>query len=71
MDKQLYRALLMLVNDKKSMELLKEYAEAKIALHHKQLEAAKDHHDILRIQGAIAELRRFKTLRDEVTKGAE
>ena len=71
MDKQLYRALLMLVNDKKSMELLVEYAEAKISLHHKQLESSKDHHDILRIQGAIAELRRFKTLRDEVVKGAE
>ena len=71
MDKQLYRALLMLVNDKKSMELLIEYAEAKIALHHKQLEDSKDHHDILRLQGAIAELRRFKTLRDEVIKGAE
>jgi hypothetical protein len=35
------------------------------------LEKQKDPQRILEVQGAITELRRFKTLRDEVIKGAE
>jgi len=44
------------------MQRLPEYAAARIAHHQKLLETAKDHHRILEIQGAIAELRRFETL---------
>jgi glutaredoxin-related protein len=35
------------------------------------LETTKDHHHILEIQGAIAELKRFETLRDEVIEGSK
>jgi len=71
MDKEFYRAMLMLVNDKKQMDLLLEYTSGKISLLRTQLETTKEHSRILEMQGAIAELRRFKTLRDEVIKGAE
>ena len=60
MDQQFYRSLLLLVNTKDHMDLLHKYVAARI-----------DHHRVLEIQGSIAELRRFKTLRDEVVKGAE
>ena len=53
------------------MDLLHEYVSVRIAAYHQQLENTKDHQRILEIQGAIAELRRFKTLRDEMIKGAE
>jgi len=53
------------------MALLLEYTLAKIALLHTQLECTKDHERVLEIQGSIAELRRFRTLRDEVIAGAK
>lgn len=59
------------MNDKNNMDLLQEYVSARIAQYHKQLEGAKEHQRVLEIQGAIAELKRIDTLRDEVTKGAE
>jgi hypothetical protein len=71
MDKQFYRSLLILVNTKDHMDLLNEYVSARISHYHQQLENTKDHQRVLEIQGAISELRRFKTLRDEVIKGAE
>jgi len=71
MDKQLYRSLLLLVNNKDCMALLNEYVSARIAQYYRQIETAKEHSRVLEIQGAIAELRRFKTLRDETIKGAE
>lgn len=71
MDQQFYRSLLLLVNTKDHMDLLHKYVSARIDHFHHQLENTKDHHRVLEIQGSIAELRRFKTLRDEVTKGAE
>jgi hypothetical protein len=61
MTKSLYRFLLLLVNNKEQMQRLQDYAAARIAHHQKLLETAKDHHRILEIQGAIAELRRFET----------
>jgi|TARA_R110001606_G_scaffold344532_2_gene493292 glycerol-3-phosphate responsive antiterminator len=71
MDKTFYRAMLPLVNDKKQMELLLEYTLGKIALLQVQMETIKDHNRIIEMQGAIAELRRFRTLRDEVIKGSK
>tara|TARA_R100000935_G_scaffold26819_1_gene46947 strand:+ start:2143 stop:2358 length:216 start_codon:yes stop_codon:yes gene_type:complete len=71
MDRELYRSLLYFVNDKKQMDLLQKYVVAKISLLHRQMENLQNHHEILKVQGAIAELRRFKTLRDETIKGAE
>lgn len=53
------------------MDLINTYVEARIFVLRDQLETTKSHERILEIQGAIAELRRFKTLREEVLKGAE
>jgi|TARA_R110002124_G_C8875426_1_gene508061 hypothetical protein len=63
--------MLPLVNDKEQYSSLKDYAKARIWYYHGLLETAKDHQRVLQIQGAIAELKRIETLRDEVTKGAE
>ena len=71
MDKTFYRAMLPLVNDKKQMDLLLEYTLVKIALLQVQMETTKDHSRIIEMQGAIAELRRFRTLRDEVIRGSK
>jgi hypothetical protein len=71
MDKSFYRLLLPLVNNRELMNLLQEYAAARIEGCRDLLEKQKDPQRILEVQGAITELRRFKTLRDEVIKGAE
>jgi len=71
MDRDLCRLLLLLVNEKDNMDRLRAYAEARIEQHRSNLEKQKDRDRILEIQGAIAELRRLATLRDEVIKGAE
>ena len=71
MDKNLYRLLLPLVNNKEQMDLLHDYVAARIEGLRDLLEKQKDPKRILEIQGAITELRRFKTLRDEVIKGAD
>ena len=71
MDKQFYRSLLLLVNTTEQMDLLHKYAAARIEGLRDLLEKQKDPQRILEVQGAIKELRRFKTLRDEVIKGAE
>lgn len=69
--KQFYRSLLLLVNNEEQMERLTSYADTRIETLRNQLEKQKDRDRVLEIQGAIAELRRFSTLRDEVIKEAE
>lgn len=71
MQKQTYRSLLPLVNEKEQMDRLQEYVDARIDHHRSTLEVLDDVNRIREAQGAIKELRRFKTLRDEVIKGAE
>jgi len=71
MDKQFFRALLLLVNTKTQYSLLKEYAAKRIDLLQAQLSTELDMDRVKRMQGSIAELRRIETLRDEVIKGAE
>jgi len=71
MDKQFIRSLLPLVNDKTSMELLQTYADARISQHLNQMSREKDMERVKRIQGAVAELRRISTLRDEIIIGAK
>jgi hypothetical protein len=71
MDKDLYRSLLPLVNDKTSMELLMQYAEARIPSLHNALEQAQNIEAVRALQGRISELRRFKTLREEVLEGSK
>lgn len=71
MDKKQYRDLLVLVNDADKMDLLKDYVGHRINTMRDQLEKLTDVDQIKATQGAIRELRRFYTLRDEVLKGAE
>jgi len=71
MDKEFYRALLPLVNDKQAMEILEGYAVDRIRALHTALEQAQSLEALRSLQGRISELRRFKTLRDEVLKGSE
>lgn len=71
MKKEIYRSLLPLVNDKEMMDRLKEYANSRITYFHHILELEKNPDRVSGIQGAIAELRRINTLREEVIKGSE
>ena len=71
MDKQFYRTLLLLVNDKDVMSKVHSYVTARVEVLRNQLEITQDIEQICAIQGAIRELRRLETLRDEVIKGAE
>ena len=71
MDKQFYRTLLLLVNDKDTMDRVHAYVDARIEVLRDQLEITQNEDRIPVLQGAIRELRRLKTLRDEVIKGAE
>lgn len=71
MNRQDYRALLLLVNTKEQYSLLKEYADKRIATLLTQLSTETDMDRVKRIQGAAAELRKIGTLREEVIKGAE
>ena len=71
MDKKFYRTLLLLVNDKDTMDRVHSYVDARIEVLRDQLETSQSEDRIPVLQGAIRELRRLKTLRDEVIKGAE
>ena len=71
MDKDFYRNLLILVKVKDQFKCVQDYAEIRINLLLQQLSTERDMDTIIRFQGAIAELRRFSTLREETLKGAE
>ena len=71
MDKKFYRTLLLLVNDKDTMDRVHSYVDARIEVLRDQLETSQSEDRIPVLQGPIRELRRLKTLRDEVIKGAE
>jgi len=66
MNKENYRELLPLVNDRESMLKLEYYAKQRIENLRSYLENQKEPQKIYELQGAIAELRRIATLRDEV-----
>jgi len=70
-DQKFYRSLLHLVNDKEMMDRLQSYCDERIDTLRGHLETTKEIENIRHIQGSIAELRRFKTLRDEVLQGAK
>ena len=65
------KKLLSFVNIKKNMDSIDTYARMRISQMHKQLEQATDIKDIQHAQGAIRELKRLTTLRDEVVADAE
>ena len=69
MNKKMYQSLLPLVNNKHAMELLKDYARARIEVRRDQLEQTIHPNRFKSTQGSIAELRRLLTLREEVIEG--
>tara|TARA_Y100000114_G_scaffold48791_1_gene44429 strand:- start:154 stop:375 length:222 start_codon:yes stop_codon:yes gene_type:complete len=71
MIKEVAKKLLKLVNVKSNTDLLELYMNDRISIIHKQMEQAPDMQDINQMQGAIKELRRLQTLRDEVIAGAK
>ena len=71
MSKELHRSLLPLVNEHEQMKRLQAYVDYRIEAIRDQLETIADHDQTRAFQGAIRELRRFTTLREEVRKGAE
>jgi|TARA_R110001606_G_scaffold279660_1_gene428223 hypothetical protein len=71
MSKELHRSLLPLVNEHEQMKRLQIYVEYRIEVLRDQLETISDPAQFKSFQGSIRELRRFKTLREEVLKGAE
>lgn len=66
MQRQDGEQLLPLVNNVEYFNIVLEYAEYRIKQLHKSIETAADLNEVLRIQGQIKELRRFKNLRAEV-----
>jgi uncharacterized protein YbgA (DUF1722 family) len=70
-DQKFYRSLLPLVNDREQMDRLQSYCDERIETLRNHLENTKEIESIRHIQGSIAELRRFKTLRDEALQGAK
>ena len=71
MTPEIAKKLLPLVNVKRTVDLMEMYADMRIAEAHKLMEQSDDLRVIQMAQGAIKELRRFKTLRDEVQARAE
>ena len=71
MDKKFCRDILLMVNQKDTYEMLQVYVEYRIATLREQLENAHDIDKMRQIQGSIRELKRFKTLRDEIVTGAK
>ena len=70
MDNEFFISLLPLVNDKLQFQSVQDYAKGRIDILLRQLSTERDMNNVVRIQGAIAELRRFDTLREEVIKGS-
>ena len=71
MEKVLSKKILPLVNDVEKYPLLQDYVDNRIETMRNFLENTKEHEKILEVQGAIAELRRFQTLRDQALEGAK
>ena len=65
------RKLASFVNVKKNIDSLEIYMESRIEDMHKVLEQTEDGREMQMAQGAIRELKRLKTLRDEVLASNE
>jgi hypothetical protein len=68
MNKELAKDLLLFVNTPFNLDNLLRYCAWRIEYHRDQLEQVDTDHDYHR--GAIKELRRFATLKDEVLKAS-
>ena len=66
MDKQILSKLKPWVGNNRQWQAFSDYIDALVAMQHKALEQTDDNVMMYRSQGAIAALRKLKTLRDEV-----
>jgi len=66
MTPEVAKKLLPLVNVKRNLDALEMYMESRITDMHRNMEQGEDMKAIYQAQGAIKELRRLRTLRDEV-----
>ena len=71
MIREIAKKLVPLVDSKKNSDLLELYMNHRIEELHKLLEQHEDMYNITKAQGAIQEVRRLKTLRDEVLARAD
>ena len=71
MTPEIAKKLLPLVNVKRNLDALEMYMESRITATHRSMEQGDDMKAVYQAQGAIQELRRFRTLRDEVIVKAE
>ena len=70
MTPEMAKTLLPLVNIKRKLDALEMYMESRITDMHRNMEQGEDMKAIYQAQGAIKELRRLRTLRDEVISKA-
>jgi len=70
MTPEIAKKLLPLVNSKNNLDALEIYMESRITDMHRNMEQGDDMKAMYQAQGAIQELRRLRTLRDEVISKA-
>tara|TARA_R110002020_G_scaffold122594_4_gene278353 strand:+ start:3587 stop:3805 length:219 start_codon:yes stop_codon:yes gene_type:complete len=70
MTPEVAKKLLPLVNVKRNLDALEMYMESRITDMHRNMEQGDDMKAMYQAQGAIQELRRLRTLRDEVISKA-
>ena len=70
MTPEIAKKLLPLVNVKRNLDALEMYMESRITDMHRNMEQGEDMKAIYQAQGALKELRRLRTLRDEVISKA-
>ena len=71
MKKEVAQKLLKLVNVKSNTDLLEFYAKARVQILYRQMEQLASVDEIRQIQGAIREIKRLTTIRDEVIEKAK
>ena len=71
MKKAVAKKLLKLVNVKSNTDLLEFYAKERVQILYRQMEQLASVDEIRQIQGAIREIKRLTTIRDEVIEKAK
>ena len=71
MKKEVAKKLLKLVNVKSNTDLLEFYAKERVQILYRQMEQLASVDEIRQIQGAIREIKRLITIRDEVIEKAK
>ena len=71
MKKEVAKKLLKLVNVKSNTDLLEFYAKERVQILYRQMEQLASIDEIRQIQGAIREIKRLITIRDEVIEKAK